>query len=169
MATFRKVNKSFEAEGTYEVRDVIKTIREWANANGLKEKNTSNESFSSESGNVNYSRSIAFSKSITEKSGNKSKGIMPKIYADNFSHKFSVNLTMTGKRKDNSIKGKVKISVSGTVSDNEKDDPFFNGMKVLRRRFIDVFIKENDFRKPKEIDKVISDLEKRIKRTVKKR
>ena len=158
MATFKKIDKTFEFKGKFSIRDIFNVIKEWAKENNLKEKETSDESFSPEP--LSYSKTINFAKAIVGKS--KTKNPLKKLYSPDFSHKFEVTVKISGKRKDEKIDGKATVSISGTISDNEKENPFFSWKTILKRRFIDVYLKENDVRKTKELEKVMDDLEKKI-------
>ena len=161
MATIRKIDKTFEFKGRFSIRDIFTAISDWAKSNGLKEKGVTNEFFSPES--LTLSKTLNFSKTIQDE---KKVNPLRKLYSPNFSHKYSINVSISGKREGNKIKGKVALQVSGVISDNEKEDPFFNWKRILKRRFTDVYLKENDVRKTKELEKTIDAVKDVVEKVV---
>ncbi len=164
MATFKKIDKTFEFNGKFSIRDIFSALSEWAKRNGLKEKGVTDEFFSPEP--LTLSKTLNFSKTIQDE-----KIIvnpLRKLYSPSFSHKYSINVNITGKRDENKIKGKLTLQVSGVISDNEKEDPFFNWKRILKRRFTDVYLKENDVRKTKELEKTIDAVKDAIDKIIEK-
>ena len=145
MATFKRIKKEFEKE-IKEIRQVFSIIDQWSNDNELKLKSISEKSGKLDGNEVKYSEKRKYSREANK----------------DISHEYELSISIEGK-KDDKFYGKVKISIVGEIGDSEKDNPKFNGFRMLKRRFIDVFLKPYDYRKTKEFEKTIDDLENRFK------
>ena len=145
MATFKRIKKEFEKE-IKEIRNAFSIIEQWAKDNELKLKSVSEKSGKLDGNEIKYSEKRKYSREANK----------------DISHDYEVSISIEGK-KDKEFKGKVKISIVGEIGDSEKDNPRFSGFRMLKRRFIDVFLKPYDYRKTKEFEKTIDDLEERFK------
>ena len=150
MATFKQVVKHFEFKGSFYLRDVYDAILSWSNEFSLKKGDISDIGGKLAGDSFKLSKKYSFSKKLQK----------------NIAHKYDVVLSIAGKKNEDKINGNVELEVTAKVDDSEKDDPFFNWFTMFKRRFIDVYLKENDFRNPKEIDKSLEDLKQKIQKII---
>lgn len=149
MPTYKIIHKRIECN--LPVKEFFKRLDEWQQENQLKLDEIPNIEGSLKGDKIDYGEKRTYSKKVHEQ----------------ITHEFKLSIKITSDGKNS----KITVDVDAKIDDKlgqyqgkieEALDRNYHAKRLFMFKFIDTWIKANDIRKVKDLDKVVENLAKKL-------